>query len=118
MRDGKTFNSSVRECVYFCTSRQVSVNNISPVIRYCVEKMSGKKLGKLPDPSTCERMVPEMREISKFQLGEELSSATGTTLKYDGTSKKRRHFSEVQIATAIDTYTVGIKEIARGDADS
>ena len=118
MRDGKTINSAVRQCVYFCTTRQVSIRNISPVIRYCVEKLGGQKLGKLPDASTCERMVPEMRELSKLHIGEELASSTDTTLKYDGTSKKRRHFSEVQIANSARTFTVGIKEIPRGDADS
>ena len=39
-------------------------------------------------------------------------------LKYDGTTKKRSHFGEVQISTKTSTYTVGIKEMASGDADA
>lgn len=104
------------KCVYFCTSRQVSADNILPVVRYCVGKNSGKKL--VSYKSTCKRLVPEMRELSKLQLGDVLKCATERTLEYDGTRKKRPQYGEVQIAMTDNTFTVGIKEMGRGDADS
>ena len=62
-------------------------------------------------------MIPEMRELPRFHLGEQLEDAKETTVKYDGTSTKRHHFGEVQIATRTECFTVGIKEMSCGDAD-
>ena len=104
-------------CITDSSSHQVSVENTSPLIKYIVEKMD-QKVGKLPNASTCSRMVPEMRELSRMQLGHELLTAADTTVKYDGTSKKRRHFGEVQIKTKSKTFTIGVNEMFSGHAAS
>ncbi|XP_033102641.1 uncharacterized protein LOC117105571 [Anneissia japonica] len=114
--DGKTFNWPVRNAVYFCLEQEVPARNIPHVLRYAVEELAGLKIGVLPDAMSCLRMLREMRELSRMQVSEVLKSATDTTLKYDGTNKKRTHYLEVQISDKDATYTTGITRLPSGTA--
>ena len=77
-----------------------------------------KTVGPLPDPTTCSRIAREMKELSKYQRNEELSCAKSTTVKYDGTSKKKTHYVEVQVATTKKILTTGLFLMASGTAEA
>ena len=117
-QDGKTYTSAVRRVVYDLICAQVSVDNIPVIIQSVVTNLTKKTVGPLPDPTTCSRIAREMKELSKYQINEELSSAKNTTVKYDGTSKKKTHYVEVQVATTKKTLTTGLSLMASGTAEA
>lgn len=116
--DGKTYSSSVRRTVYDLICAQVSVENIPHVIVSVLSNLTKKTVGPLPDPTTCSRIAREMKELSKFQISEVLEGAEHTTVKYDGTSKQKTHYVEVQVATTKTTLTTGLSEMASGTAEA
>ncbi len=97
--DGKTYSSDVRSTIYGLACAQVSVERMADVVTLVLGKLAKKSVGPLPDPTTTGRIIREMKELSKFQISEALAKEEHTTLKYDGTSKKKMHYVEVQVET-------------------
>ena len=104
-QDGKTYTSAVRRVVYVLIGQPRGRHGaILPQ--------------EWPDPTTCSRIAREIYELSIYQINEELSCAKNTTVKYDGTSKKKTHYVEVQVATTKKTSTPGLSLMAYGTAEA
>ena len=99
-KDGKTYSDELRETIYDLSTYQISVSNISRVIKSVISHLTDLDIVDLPDQTTCSRIVREMAEISRMHIGEVLQSEKDTTLMYDGISKKKCHYGEVQISTS------------------
>ncbi|KAG1710423.1 Craniofacial development protein 2 [Nymphon striatum] len=111
--DGKSYNSDVNIMVYNLALLDVSVEHIPIAIKLSAQ-FAKCECGPLPDESTCRRIIHQMGEMSRMHVSEVLSGERNTTLKYDGTSLKRMHLGEYQIETKSQTFTLGIKPMARG----
>ena len=116
--DGKTFNSDLRMTVYELSTAEVSVENMSTVIKSVLHRLAKKDVHSLPDTKTYTRIVREMGALSRMHVQEVLSNEENTTLKYDGTSKKKTHYLEVQVESQKQCFTTGISMMASGTADS
>ena len=115
-KDGKTYSSDVRRCVYMLAEAQVSLSNIPNVIRAVCEILSKREIQDLPDATTCARIVREMGQLSKYQCGEALCEKTDLTLLYDGTTKRQHHYGEFQVATEEAILTTGVSLLESGTA--
>ena len=113
-RDGKTFSEDLRLTIYELEECQVSAKNIPIVITAVLKHLAKRTIESLPDKTTINRIVKEMKQLSKHQIRETLKNEEHTTLKYDGTEKLTKHYAEMQISTKSHTLTTGISELPSG----
>ena len=116
MLDGKTFAPSIREASYKLQSLGVAESSVSEAIQSVVHIVTQKDIGRLPSASTQHKLGPEMLALSRQQVKEGLSEIPNTTLKYDGTTKKGIHLTELEVSTGERTYLAGIRRQCSGTA--
>ena len=109
MIDARTLDPAVREASYRLQGLGVAESKVSAAIDTVLTVVANKQVGRLPSTSTQHRLGHEMLALSRQQVRAELAGHKNTTLKYDGTSKKGAHLSEVEIATADATFLAGNK---------
>ena len=106
---------SVRVCVMELLTNGVPVRRVETVLK-TVLKMVGVSYDRLPKHSIVNNMLAEARGLAHLQLAEQLTEAPSSTLHSDGTSKFGQKYLGFQVATNEDSYTIGLKEVASGDA--
>ncbi|KAG1675727.1 hypothetical protein GQR58_014553 [Nymphon striatum] len=52
----------------------------------------------------------EMKTLSQLHVRTSVSDAASCTIKYDGTTKAKKHITEVEIATKDQTFLIGMRE--------
>ena len=67
-KDGKMFSDEIRKIIYYCATKNVSLENIGSVCKFVLKTMTGKELVDFPDVSTCRRISREMGIISKLHV--------------------------------------------------
>lgn len=97
----------------------VSESVVSDAIKIVAETACNAKFAtELPSRQTQARFASEMKALSREQINEHLESTSNTTLKYDGTTKRRvGHLVECEIASDEQTFLIGVKQQAGGTAD-
>ena len=113
-KEGK-YVDSVRVCVMELLTNGVPVRRVETVLK-TVLKMVGVSYDRLPKHSIVNNMLAEARGLAHLQLAEQLTEAPSSTLHSDGTSKFGQKYLGFQVATNEDSYTIGLKEVASGDA--
>nr|XP_054756519.1 uncharacterized protein LOC129262428 [Lytechinus pictus] len=117
-KEGKQFNTSVREASFYLQDIGVPEHRTSEAIRIVSETINGRQIGCLPSSSTQHRMASEMKVLSKSQVRESLKDKNNLTIKYDGTTKGRvGHLTEVEVASKEKTFLVGVSQQVGGAAD-
>ena len=66
--------------------------------------------------SIVNEMLVEARGLSQLQVAEQLSEVLHSTLHSDGTTKFGQKYLGFQVSTNEDSYTIGLMEVAYGDA--
>ena len=118
-KDNKTYSSDVRKTIYSLSNAQVAVNRLEDVIRTVCKNMANREIGPLPDSGTCAKIIREMGALARLQCAEILKDEQHTTLMYDGTTKKKFHYGEVQFAcSSTKVLTAGMQLMASGTAES
>ena len=84
------------------------------MIKSVVKVMTGKEIVGFPDTSTCRVIVREMKILSQMMAINRLQGSSHNTQKYDGTTKSKGHWVEVQLATIEHTFTIGLDKSSSG----
>lgn len=96
-KDGKTFNSNYRRCVYSCLVNQVPVEAAGHLIHSIVEEMTGQKLDSVADPSTVSQCAYELGILADIQVAESLELEDNVNIAWDATSLDAKHVNEIHI---------------------
>ena len=88
-----------------------------PVIQ-SVLKLAGVTCNRLPKRTAINDMLIEARALSQMQLAEVLTQEDHHTLHSNGTTKFGHKCLGYQASTVHDTYTLGMREVASGSAQS
>ena len=72
----------------------------------------------LPSQSCISQMTTELTYQCRKQLSESLVNSTDITMLRDGTTKKGKHFYGVKLQTNDSLYTLGVKEVPQGTAET
>lgn len=116
--DGKTYSDDMRETIFTCLESNVAIDKLQKVIRTAVTTLAKRELDDFPDSHTCRVMAREMSAVSRAHVAAALESTEHTTVKFDGTTKKKVHYVASQISTNDATYTLGVNQTADGTAAS
>ena len=103
-KDDKTYSDDLRETIYALSNLNVSSKNIANVIKSVLNCKTKKDIDTLPDHTTINRIIREMKQLSTFQVAEQISMSKYMTCKYDGTQKRGEHFVEVSCHPCSDFY--------------
>ena len=118
--DKKTYNEKLRQCVYFCLSKEVPVASVSSILQFIVETLTDKTCENVPSMQTVCRMAKEMGTLSDIQTYEKIeSSPSDLTLCFDGTTKKDHHLNEVHLSSSSQpqgTILLGLGDLPGGKA--
>ena len=114
--DGK-YTNELRVCVMDLLSHNVAILQIVPVIQ-SVLKLAGVTCNRLPKHTAINDMLIEARALSQMQLAEVLTQEDHHTLHSDGTTKFGHKYLAYQVSTEHETYTLGMREVASGSAQS
>ena len=112
------FTNDVRKSCYYMLAKNVAITQVSPIIRYVIRNVAHKDIGVLPSKSQVAVMQREAASLSRMQVGEHLINEPNATMHTDGTSKGGHHYSGLQINTASQTLSLGIREITSGTAEN
>ena len=122
--DGK-YLDHVRLTVMELLSMNVSVNKVNDVIRTVINRLTNKKIDRLPSKGLRCQLLIEARHLADIQVGKamleglDMSTILGNTLHGDGTTKYHRHFQNFQITTSDgESLTAGLIEIVGQDAQT
>jgi hypothetical protein len=85
--DGKTYSDKLREVIYYCISKNVSLENMESIITFILSNLARLKLLEFPSVSCLRKIEREMGVAARLEIARELSEAKSTTIKYDGTTK-------------------------------
>ena len=69
-KDGKTFNTNYRKCIYSCILNQVPVKATGQLIQDLVETMTGIKMNSCADCSTVNQCTYELGILADIQVAE------------------------------------------------
>ncbi len=118
--EGGKYTNDVRACCYELLSLNVGVNNVRSVIESVLTNLVHKKADRLPKRTAVCQMMLECLTVAQAQLGEQLGSEDGEhyTLQTDGTTKHGHHFSTFDLATSEETYTLGLRHVFSGSAQT
>ena len=113
----RRYTDSVRVCVMELLTNGVPVHKVETVLK-SVFKMVDISYDRLPKHSIVNEMLVEARSLSQLQIAEQLSEVPFSTLHSDGTTKFGHKYLGFQVSTNEDSYTLGLMEVACGDADT
>ncbi|VDI18281.1 Hypothetical predicted protein [Mytilus galloprovincialis] len=114
---GNPYTNKIRECVLYCISKNVPMQNISDVIGSIVKIVNGHEIDNLPSVASIHNMSREAKAICNRQVEEAIGNSENITLMKDATSKQGRHFYGTKISGSEGEFTLGIKEISSGSAE-
>ena len=77
--DGRTYSDNLREVIYMCISKNVSLENMQDVISFILQKLADKYLLSFPSVSTLRQMEREMGPAARLGVSEELAKSDHTT---------------------------------------
>ena len=100
-----------------CHTINVAILQIVPVIQ-SVLNLAGVTCNRLPKHTAINDMLIEARALSQMQLAEVLTQEDYHTLHSDGTTKFGHKYLAYQVSTEHETYTLGMREVASGSAQS
>ena len=115
--EGGKYSDELRMCVMELLSHNVAILRVVPVIQ-SVLKLAGVTCNRLPKHTAINDMLIEARALSQMQLAEVLTQEDHHTLHSDGTTKFGHKYLGYQVSTVHDTYTLGMREVASGSAQS
>ena len=115
---GGKYSDVVREVYYDLLRKNVSVENCEEIIKNVLEKLGGKKIGRLPKKSSAAEMMVEAQIVSKMQVHDTMLASTNNVLHTDGTKYKFSEIGSYQVATDSGAYTLGIEEVIFGEAST
>ena len=72
----------------------------------------------LPSSKAINTMNLEISNICKQQIAESVAEKQNLTILRDGTTQKGKQFSGVKISLGKEMFTLGLKEVAKGDAEN
>ena len=110
------YNEKLRQCVYFCLSKEVPVSNINAVLQFVLNTFTDSKLCEVPSTRTICRMANEMNTLADIQTYEKIESASNITLCFDGTTKNEHHLNELHLNTEEGAVMVGLGDLPGGTA--
>ena len=117
-KDGKAYNLATRKSIYKALSCNVPVHQVSPLITYVTQALTGETCTKLPSPTTTAQMAYEMGVLTSIQLIHFVKGAKRLCLSWDATSIKGGHLNEVHVtANQTQHIYVDVKEIPGGRAE-
>ena len=112
----KRYEDNVRQYCYDLLSSNVSIGNVSSVIRSVAKNMFDCELDRLPNTSLLADMAVEMKQLAQMRAAEAVHVDTATTLHTDGTTKHGRKFTGYQVTTGEASFSLGISEMDIGSA--
>ena len=116
---GRPFLSSVRQVCYDFVSKGVAADNIPVLIVSVLNNVTNYvSVNDLPSPSCISQMTTELTYLCRKQLSESLANSTDITMLRDGTTKKGKHFYGVKLQTNDSLYTLGVKDVPQGTAET
>lgn len=115
---GGKYSDEVREIYYDLLRKNVSVENCGQIIKNVLEKLGGKKVGRLPKKSSAAEMMVEAQIVSKMQVHDAMLASTNNVLHTDGTKYKFNEIGSYQVTTDSGSYTLGIEEMLSGEAST
>ena len=115
---GGKYSDEFREVYYDLLPKNVSVENCGEIIKNVLEKLGGKRVGRLPKKSSAAEMMVEAQIISKMQVCDAMLASTNNVLHTDGTKCKFSEIGSYQVATDSGSYTLGIEEMLSGEAST
>ena len=115
--EGGKYSDELRMCVMELLSHNVAILRVVPVIQ-SVLKLAGVTCNRLTKHTAINDMLIEARTLSQMQLAEVLTQEDHHTLHSDGTTKFGHKYLGYQVSTVHDTYTLGMREVASGSAQS
>lgn len=117
--DGKRINPSIKEASMYLQSLGVAEHRCSQAIKFSVETVTDVTFdGNLPSRTTQGRLPSEMKALALKRVAEKTANKKDLTAKYDGSTDKRgRHVTEVEVATASETFLVGLRTQVSGTAE-
>ena len=115
--EGGKYSDELRMCIMELLSHNVAILRVVPVIQ-SVLKLAGVTCNRLPKHTAINDMLIEARALSQMQLAEVLTQEDHHTLHSDGTTKFGHKYLGYQVSTVHDTYTLGMREVASGSAQS
>lgn len=105
---GNPYTNKIRECVLYCISKNVPMQNISDVIGSIVKIVNGHEIDNLPSVASIHNMSREAKAICNRQVEEAIGNSENITLMKDATSKQGRHFYGTKISGSEGEFTLGI----------
>ena len=115
--EGGKYSDELCMCIMELLSHNVAILRVVPVIQ-SVLKLAGVTCNRLPKHTAINDMLIEARALSQMQLAEVLTQEDHHTLHSDGTTKFGHKYLGYQVSTVHDTYTLGMREVASGSAQS
>ena len=110
-----------RSCLSYChgtTEHECVSKQGENVIRTVINRLTNKKIDRLPSKDLCCQLFIEARHLADIQVGKavleglDMSTVLGNALHGDGTTKYHRHFQNCQIPTSDDeSLTASLMEI-------
>ena len=116
--EGGKYSDDIRACYYELMSMNVGLRNIETIIRSVLNKIAHKSIGRLPSYALASQMLAESLVVAQAQLAEKLVTSEHNTLHSDGTTKFGAHYGAVEVSTESGTYTIGIRNMFSGSAQS
>ncbi|VDI01542.1 Hypothetical predicted protein [Mytilus galloprovincialis] len=108
---GNPYTNKIRECVLYCISKNVPMQNISDVIGSIVKIVNGHEIDNLPSVASIHNMSREAKAICNRQVEEAIGNSENITLMKDATSKQGRHFYGTKISGSEGEFTLGKYQI-------
>nr|XP_054771218.1 uncharacterized protein LOC129279140 [Lytechinus pictus] len=117
-KQGHSFTPEIRETSYYLQNIGVSEEKVSKAMEIVGTTLCNVEFsGPLPSRQTQSQFASEMKSLARQQVNEELGDEHNTTLKYDGTTKKRvGHLVECEVQSTKNCYLVGLKQQAGGSS--
>ncbi|GFR77463.1 hypothetical protein ElyMa_005825800 [Elysia marginata] len=91
------YSALVRQCIYQQLLCDVPITNCGTLLKNFIQSVMGKRVSRVPCPTTCSQMAYEIGVLSTIQLTEFMLSTKHLCLSWDATSLEGNHVKEIHV---------------------